>query len=271
MNTNLLKRTLTCILGIPVLAALIFLIPQHHFLGLSVLMFICSLLGSLEMSKMLFGKVTLISGITWILPLLQYLYGSSDTATALLLVICSLAEIINTQNGNFENSINNFAKNVLLVIYPSFLATFVIKVLTLPFCNSHLVMFFLLLVFSNDIFAYVFGMLFGKTNAGIIKVSPKKSIAGFVGGFVSCIVICLLYSKIFTGNLPYMNIAKQITLAALMSITANIGDLAESIIKRGAKVKDSGNIIPGRGGILDSMDSILTSAPLFCFFLEKAL
>lgn len=107
-------------------------------------------------------------------------------------------------------------------------------------------------------------MLLGRNNKGFLKASPNKSIAGFCGGFagsiLSGVLSWCLWRDIFTGS-----IIKLVLLGALISITSIIGDLVESVLKRSSECKDSGSIVPGRGGILDSIDSILFSAPVFYF------
>ena len=108
-------------------------------------------------------------------------------------------------------------------------------------------------------------MLFGKNNRGYIKASPNKSIAGFIGGIAGSILSGLLgiyiWPEIFIGS-----ILKIIILGIIVAIAAIAGDLAESVFKRSAGWKDSGRVIPGRGGILDSIDSILMAAPVFYIF-----
>ena len=141
--------------------------------------------------------------------------------------------------------------------------------LSLENISASAVMLFISLVFSNDIFAYIFGMLFGRGHGGVVKVSPKKSLAGFAGGLAGCIGICLLLFALLK-DLPHVALWIRIVLAVLISTAANIGDLAESVFKRSAGVKDSGNIFPGRGGALDSMDSEIASAPLF-FLIFKLI
>ena len=117
------------------------------------------------------------------------------------------------------------------------------------------------MTFACDSIAWFFGILFGKNNRGLIKASPKKSIAGFIGGFAGslCIgfIVYFLFKE-FRNFLPQLIIISLLTAAA-----AIIGDIVESILKRAADIKDSGKIILGRGGILDSMDSLLFAIPVF--------
>ena len=107
----------------------------------------------------------------------------------------------------------------------------------------------------------------GKSNRGIFKASPNKSVAGFIGGLIGAVagavISKLIWPEILGNN--YIFIAILCVICWLTSVT---GDLAESVIKRSAGEKDSGHIIPGRGGILDSIDSIIMTAPFFFIVLS---
>jgi phosphatidate cytidylyltransferase len=115
-----------------------------------------------------------------------------------------------------------------------------------------------------DSLAWLFGVLLGKNNRGLIKASPNKSIAGFIGGFAGTILTgCIahfLFPQAFTGSL-----VKILVLSFFIAFVAIIGDLVESVLKRSVEIKDSGSIIPGRGGVLDSIDSIVFVAPVYYF------
>ena len=87
--------------------------------------------------------------------------------------------------------------------------------------------------------------------------------AGYVGSFITTIALAFGSYALFKEHLPHISVAFRILLGAGISITANVGDLIESVFKRSAGVKDSGNIFPGRGGALDSLDSEIASAPVF--------
>ena len=94
-------------------------------------------------------------------------------------------------------------------------------------------------------------------------IQNTGSPAGFLGGNIGCIAMCLAFFALFKSHLPALNVCHQIILSLVSSIMANVGDLAESVIKRCCNVKDSGSIIPGRGGILDCTDSIMAVSVLF--------
>ena len=116
-----------------------------------------------------------------------------------------------------------------------------------------------------DSAAWLFGVTMGKNNRGLIKVSPNKSVMGFIGGFAGSIVIGIIAHYVFP---VFDSVSKVILLGVITAFAAILGDLAESVMKRSARIKDSGNIIPGRGGILDSIDSIVFAAPVFYIAIQ---
>lgn len=277
MEKNLRDRLITVFLGVPVVLGMIFFVPQYNFIAFSIFLLAMTFIGSLEMSKMLFGKVTIIGYLAFILPLVQYLQGIvgfnsqiPDLVYVALLLLSFMIEIKAGEKDDFKLSLQRAGKNALLITYPGYMASFFLKLLAIEGITSYAVMMFLVLAFGNDIFAYVFGRLFGKNNKGIVKVSPNKSLAGFIGSFFSAIALSFGYYALFKDNLPYISVLYRILLGVGVSISANIGDLIESVFKRSAGVKDSGNIFPGRGGALDSMDSEIASAPLF-FLIFKLI
>ncbi len=157
-----------------------------------------------------------------------------------------------------------------LIIYPGFFSIFLIKLLVYPQSRFLVVMLFLL-VFGNDIFAYVFGMLFGKNNRGVFKVSPNKSIAGFLGGILMTIVLSVVWVLIIPSMYELFTLWQAALLGIIIALSSDIGDLIESAFKRGAKVKDAGKIILGRGGLMDSIDSLVASAPIFLLFVATII
>ncbi|MEX2483469.1 MAG: phosphatidate cytidylyltransferase, partial [Brumimicrobium sp.] len=114
-----------------------------------------------------------------------------------------------------------------------------------------------LIVWSNDTFAYLSGRFFGKHKL-FERISPKKTWEGTIGGFIFAIITGAVFAYFTSQNYVYWLIG-----AAIISSTGAIGDLVESKIKRIVGVKDSGNIMPGHGGILDRFDAVLFAAPFF--------
>jgi len=116
---------------------------------------------------------------------------------------------------------------------------------------------FLILLWTNDTFAYLVGINFGRHRL-CEKISPKKSWEGFFGGLIFTVIAGYLIS----GWLGIVSRYEWIILAVIISILSTYGDLAESILKRSIGLKDSGKIMPGHGGFLDRFDSVLLSFPV---------
>jgi phosphatidate cytidylyltransferase len=170
-----------------------------------------------------------------------------------------------TGRAKMENAINRLAGCFSVIIYPGLFMSWLVKMSIWEFSGvSGAILFFLLIVFGNDSAAWLAGSLFGANNKDIFPASPNKSAAGFIGGIIGAIIIsvgaALLTPFIFPGN---DNIAKIIILGVITAVFGNLGDLAESAIKRSVNIKDSGNLMLGRGGILDSIDSVSLAAPVY--------
>lgn len=136
--------------------------------------------------------------------------------------------------------------------------------------NPKIIIGLFILVWTNDTFAYLVGKSIGK-NKLFERISPKKTIEGFLGGVVFAIIAGVLISKYYIGasaEFSQKSILIWITIALLVGIMGTIGDLIESKFKRIAEVKDSGKIMPGHGGILDRLDSVIFVAPFVFLFYQ---
>ena len=127
--------------------------------------------------------------------------------------------------------------------------------------GRELVLYLVLLTELNDILQYLWGKTMGKTKI-VPKVSPNKTVEGFLGAFVTVSVLAVAFSFLtpFTGY--------QALLAGMLISSAGfIGDVVISMVKRDIGVKDSGNMLPGHGGILDRVDSLIYTTPLFFHYV----
>ena len=120
------------------------------------------------------------------------------------------------------------------------------------------VLAFLSLIWISDSAAYAFGVTFGKRPL-FKSVSPKKSIEGFIGGLVFSVILSIVFFKFLMLEISFY---QWIILGVLTSCLGTLGDLVQSLFKREAGVKDSGNLLPGHGGLYDRMDSIIFAAPI---------
>ena len=274
--TSNIKRIITGVIAIPLLVAIILLLPQYNYLCFAILVLVVAIIGSYELhsilSKHTTGKLLLppyLGSIQIIATYIQYSYFPKYNLTLYSLIglifIALAMEIKKGETDNFKNSIERLSYTVLQIVYPNTFAIFFVKFCFLENAWLYLLIFFAL-VFGSDTFAYFFGMLFGKNNKGIVKVSPNKSIAGFIAALlvpaiIGCICGALIKEFEVDGILGFF-------LGLATAASAAIGDLVESVLKRSANIKDSGKIIPGRGGMLDSIDSLLFAAPVFIAFMH---
>lgn len=132
--------------------------------------------------------------------------------------------------------------------------------------NPHMLLAIFIFIWVNDTGAYCVGTMFGKHRL-FERISPKKSWEGFWGGLALCIVAAYVLSTWCNYFFNGPNLYTWIGLGVLVSVFSTLGDLCESLIKRSLGVKDSGNILPGHGGILDRIDSLLLVTPAVIAFL----
>jgi phosphatidate cytidylyltransferase len=280
---KLVERLLIFFIGIPSCIAVVVFLPQQNHLAVNLLVIIFCVLGAIELSDMLKKKGLTISRLeagilgsiapvgmtllvsfgvdTFIMPAL-ILTGAGWLLVSGVFVSANRQDTAETK---LDNALNRVAAGFALLFYPSSFLSWIILMNRLSH-SSILIIAFLCVVFANDSLAWAAGMLFGKGNRGIFAVSPNKSLVGFITGIAASIGVGLALAAL----LPHVFISARfpplvsgLILGLLTGTAAMLGDLAESALKRSAAVKDSGCLIPGRGGILDSIDSLALSAPVF--------
>jgi phosphatidate cytidylyltransferase len=136
--------------------------------------------------------------------------------------------------------------------------------------GHYYLLYFVLITKFSDTGAYAVGSLIGKHKM-IPRISPGKTWEGFGGAIVVSTIASVVFVHLAHNKMPSMTLADAIILGALLSATAVIGDLIESLFKREAGVKDSGSLFPGIGGILDLLDSLLFNAPIMYLYLRHVL
>ena len=131
-----------------------------------------------------------------------------------------------------------------------------------------LFVFFLFIVtWATDTGAYFVGSAIGRHKL-YQKISPKKSVEGAVAGLVMAVVMAVACRYWFIKEL---SLHDAVALGAILGVVGQLGDLAESMIKRSARVKDSGGIFPGHGGLLDRLDSMMLNAPALYYYMVVML
>ncbi len=148
------------------------------------------------------------------------------------------------------------------VLYVGFPLGTVVSTRSLP-AGEFLVLFLAVVTWASDTGAYYTGTLWGK-HPLLPSVSPKKTVEGVLGGLALAVGVALLAQWWFASQL---SLSDAVILGILLTVTGLLGDLFESVIKRCAGVKDSGGILPGHGGMLDRLDSLLFTAPAFYYYV----
>jgi phosphatidate cytidylyltransferase len=200
-----------------------------------------------------------------------YLYLLRFSKTFDLIVLFStLVVFIKCIHFLFDNKIvkiDSFSKYIYLIGYIILPFAIMTKI---PFgidgYNPKILISIFILIWTNDTFAYIVGKSIGKTKL-FERISPKKTIEGFIGGVLFSVIASYLVSKY------YIEIAEGktfiwIIIAVIVGVFGTIGDLIESKFKRIAGVKDSGKIMPGHGGVLDRLDSVIFVAPIVFLFYQ---
>lgn len=258
---QLVKRLLVSVVFVSVTVAAIFYLPHWCFF-LVIETFI--LLGLNEFFALAEQKGLIIHrgfGLFFgaVLPFSAY----SSMQPTILLMVCVALFIFLFNRRSPDRTITSVSVSVFAIVYVAWFFSYLIKIKLLP-DGSAWVFYAILTVKGGDTAAYFVGKKFGRTKL-LEHVSPKKSIEGAVAQMVLTIVLSLASAVYLHVSLIHLFL-----LGIAVGALALLGDLAESLIKRDAGVKDSGSI-PGLGGMLDVMDSLLFTVPFIYFYLTVIL
>ena len=179
---------------------------------------------------------------------------------ALIVAISLLTELFSKKPTAFKDKTAKIARLIGYVVIPFLL------IIKLAFLrgdyNPYIIIGMFVLIWANDTFAYIVGKSIGKRKL-FERISPKKTIEGFIGGMLFTVAGAYVLGLYYAVLSPW----EWMGFAAILVIFGTLGDLVESKLKRNAGVKDSGSIMPGHGGILDRLDSIIFAIPfLFLYY-----
>jgi phosphatidate cytidylyltransferase len=163
------------------------------------------------------------------------------------------------------------ATTLLGLMYVPWLLNFIAKINFFPHVEGKFfLVYFILITKFSDTGAYAVGSLIGRHKM-IPRISPGKTWEGFAGAILVATLASLLFVRLFGGHMAGMNYLHATVLGIILSLAAVVGDLIESLFKREAGVKDSGRFLPGIGGVLDLLDSLLFNAPIMYLYLRHIL
>lgn len=263
---NLSSRAISAVIAVIILFATIYYLQKD---GVFLLTLFVVARGSFEIARMFFGTeyppfvkrffVTLATGIFIFITREQFQYAANFAIIFSFVIVASFGVVFHKAFKNLDQILTFVAKTCLGLVYTSFLPATVIW-MSRPEYGLQWFFCLLCVVFAGDIGAYAFGVTMGKTKIAP-ALSPKKSVQGAIGGLIFSLLAALCFQRFIPDTALWV----FITCGLLGGLFGQIGDFFESLIKRVSGVKDSGSIMPGHGGVLDRLDGVLLSAPLFYF------
>lgn len=263
MGNEKLKRVLTAAVLIPPLV--IAVIKLSHFLFF-LLLLVVIYIATYEFSMLIeasggkFLKIPTYIG-AFLIPFGFYLNDFKLFLLTVFVVSFSSLSIKLLGDQPLESTFNTVGNTFLNIFYVPFFFSFIMLLRNI---NFHYIFYLFVVIFLSDTFAYFFGIRFGKKRLYEI-ISPKKSIEGLLAGILGGLSGGLLYAYIFLD----ISLIHIFASSGLVVFAGVIGDLTESMFKRKAGVKDSGNIFPGHGGMLDRVDALLFGAPVLYFYVSS--
>lgn len=261
------QRVITALIMAPIAIAGVFFLPLYGFaifVGLIMLVSAwewAQLAGFSGSSRVIYaGFLGLMLPVVFLVPAVYILIPGLLWWAVALFFVLSYPAFVKTWSSKVGRSCIG-----ILILVPAFVAMVQLK--TYPDSHDLIVLLFLL-IWGADIGAYFSGKTFGKRKLAP-RVSPGKSWAGFFGGLATAIIIGLLMALTRPDAVQLASIEGVIFLGCcgFVAIVSVLGDLTISMFKRNAGVKDSSNLLPGHGGFLDRIDSLLSAGPLFALIV----
>ncbi len=280
---NIGVRTIVWAVAVPTILSLILLLPGYHHLAFNILVITATAIATREASALFerhdagyrasFVVIPLLGAL---LPILEFLIlAGTATRETFQLAIVSVAgiilllQLVRRNEQGFGYVLSNTSANFTLLLYPGLFMSYLVRLSGFPEA-SFVLLTFMCSVFFNDTMAYLAGRLGARLRNHEprlrVPISPNKTLAGFIGGFIMSPATVVAAWAVFPAAFPF-GLTGALLLGGAVGLATILGDLIESALKRAGTTKDSGSIIPGRGGILDSIDSVLYAAPVFYYLL----
>lgn len=263
----LLARIVSSVLILTLTGLIIFFFPNWVFALLASGMIGVALMeffGLVEKKNIFVYKYAAVM-IGMLVPMIIYFQMGTEGYFTLepffIVISCLFIFVLQFIRRESAQALTSISVTMFGLLYIAWFFSFFIKIKFLP--DGPLLVAFLVIVTKlGDVGAYAVGRTIGRRSL-IPRISPKKTVEGTVGGLVFSVVGALA-SKAYLPKMPYGHL---LALGILLGILALVGDLAESLIKRDCNAKDSGTNVSGFGGILDIMDSLLFTTPIFYFYV----
>ena len=272
---NLIQRVFSGVIYIALIVASILLLDNSPVMYLLVFpLFIMVGIGELitmarddSTQSWLVNVIDMLGGVGVFVAFYLHYEGTTTQSRALWLLPVAVYVILRCIVQLYrpkQNALHSLERSFMSLVYVAQPVSMLNCIMSITAPRLLLGMF--IFIWLYDTGAYCFGMLFGKHRL-FERVSPKKSWEGVIGGVVACIAGAYASFYWFDEFFQVPDLTTWIGLSVVVAVFATFGDLVESLIKRSAGVKDSGSIIPGHGGVLDRIDSLLLVAPAVLIYL----
>lgn len=267
-NSGLVRRTSTSAVVLAVVGVVIFYLPNWAFTLLAMAMIGMALWEYFAMAEAKGVRVYKYFGVCigMLIPLIVFIQKGLEGYFALepfvIVIACLFTFVLQFTRRESSQALASIAVTMFGLLYISWLFSFFVRLKFMP-GGSLLVAFVILVTKMGDVGAYLVGSSIGRRNL-VPRISPHKTFEGTIGGLVFSLITAVL-SGLY---LPGFSLNHLIVLGFLLGVLAQVGDLAESLLKRDCGVKDSGSMLPGFGGMFDLVDSLLFTTPIFYFYVE---
>ena len=257
------RRIYTILVLVPLLYAVIRYLPPLVFSGVVIL---GGALALFEFYRLCFGDRShfwmIGIGLTGFAALILGAHWPGLIVPTLLATLVCTISVPLFSGSPLEQSLRDGAMTLFGLLYLGLTLSTLAMTRLLP-QGEWLIFFLLMVTWASDTGAYYIGTLYGRHRLAP-RISPKKTVEGLVGGLISAIIVAYAARWWFFPDFSGLDC---IILATLLTLAGLWGDLTESAMKRSVGMKDSGGILPGHGGMLDRLDSLLFTAPVFYYYV----
>lgn len=265
-----MARVLSAVVLLPILFGVLWLGAPVWFVILSAIGILLGLYEYYSLTKQ-GGLESRILCLLAAMAILAAFYFEQRNQIVTIIAMLVIVELLVQLSGKSDqddlgHALSGAAVNVFGVLYLALLGGYIIalrvvesQIAQLP---AKLLTLFFIVIFAGDTGAYYTGRALGRHKLAP-HISPGKTVEGAFGGLAGNVIAALIAHYTF---FPELKIVHAVPLALVMGLLGITGDLCESMIKRSAKAKDAGKLIPGHGGLLDRLDSMLFNAPLLYYF-----
>jgi phosphatidate cytidylyltransferase len=271
----MIKRIFT---GVIAAGFVIFVLYEQNFWMAFASVLLCCFIGSQEFERLLLKKVTFQKQILIFLPLAITIYLMSErilygmAAFAGSFVFLCMYYVFRAHQGlKYQAVVTGLSVSAFGLIYLLCGLGFILPILKMGPMGRSFLLWLFLVVFIGDTVAYFVGSWMGKRKL-TPNISPKKTVEGAIGALLSSFVVTWAWSYFILHETEFSDFTwKFFYFSPFASVLAQTGDLLESLMKRSQAKKDSGQLLPGHGGILDRIDGLVLVSPIYYIFLSLVL